>query len=646
MLRISSILLVALLSFSTGSFAENSSLHQWYEFYQQKLKTDQEAALHLLNQRYSALSPSGEKLYISGLLFDYLSKRNQPYYGGSQRSDSVFAQQEKLYIDALLNRKNSQYDLAIDKFTTLLRDQNTNNDIEKKELFLYQLCYTLNEQGDLYKAKHYCSQLEQLMAKSNETLLPTYLSYRVIANNYSFRGESHLAIANYQQMLRVLPLHSDRSGAYNDIGAQLRELGQYKEAEKYLVDALEIRSDSDSLIERAQVLHSLAQLYRDWQKPTFAIRYYRQALEILEQERYVLGLVMTYLGLGSVYVDQGKYQEGQQLLQKALNEAENSQNYRLAAKVHYRFSVAHLKENNTQLALEHARYSYQTALEMNWFTMQAKASLQLSEIYSRLGEHEKAHDFHKRYAQLELEQRDHETTRAIEALDFAQQHFDYQLQIAQLQNDNDKKLIEIQNYQQTKSLYSLLAAASIIIVCVFFINNHQKRKQAQIDPMTGALSRGAAIRLIRQTPSSKTTHCNNILILFDLDNFKTINDQYGHPTGDQLLIHISKTLLAELSHGDLLGRLGGEEFVVMLKEVEDIDVQFRVEKLHKLINESAVITPNHSSVSITASLSYLATSRALSDFDELYSILDQALYQAKKSGRNTIVDAYNEPIER
>ncbi|NVC65058.1 diguanylate cyclase [Vibrio sp. 05-20-BW147] len=644
MLRISSLLLIALLSFSTDSYAENSSLHQWYEFYQQKLKTDQEAALHLLNQRYSALSPSGEKLYVSGLLFGYLSQRNQPYYGGSQRSDSEFAQQEALYIDALLNRKNSEYDLAIDKFTTLLRDKNTNNYIEKKELFLYQLCYTLNEQGELHKAKHFCSKLQQQIDNNDSTLLPKYLSYRIIANNFSYRGEPHLALANYQKMLRTLPDNADRSGAFNDIGNQLREVSQFQQSENYLLDALAIRRNASTPTELAQVLHSLAQLYADWHKHEQAESYYQQALALLRKDQHTFGLAMTYSGLGSLYIEQEEFAKGKELLNQALNEANLGQNHRLSAEIHYRFSLAYLKVGELQASLSHADQAYQSAVSMDFLSLQAKASLQLSETYKALADFPRAYECYHRYAEIEFRLRDKDTTSALEALDLAQQQFEYQLRIAQLQSDNDKKLIELQNYQQKKSLYSLLIAAALIVVGLFFLTSQQKRKQSQLDMMTGALNRGSAIKAIKQASSAKRPHSKNVLILFDLDNFKWVNDQFGHPTGDKLLITICKTLLGELQRGDILGRLGGEEFILLLREVEDIDVQFRVEKLHDLISECRVASPSNTAVSTSASFSFLATPRALSDFDELYSILDQALYQAKKNGRNTIIDAYNAAI--
>ncbi|ELP6738511.1 GGDEF domain-containing protein [Vibrio vulnificus] len=638
------LLWLVLLFCSVPAFAESSSFHHWYQFYQQKLKADDGAAFDLLQERYSALLPSAEKLYVSGLLFDYLSNRDQPYYGASQHSDSHFARQEALYVDAMYLRKEGQYDSAVEKFRAVLNHAAQLDEKNTKELIYYQLCYTLNEQGELHKAKHFCSKLQQQIDSNDSILLPKYLSYRIIANNFSYRGEPHLALANYQKMLHALPANADRSGAFNDIGNQLREVSQFQQSENYLLDALAIRQNASSPTELAQVLHSLAQLYADWHKHEQAESYYQQALALLRKDQHTFGLAMTYSGLGSLYIEQGEFAKGKELLNQALNEANLGQNHRLSAEIHYRFSLAYLQAGELQASLSHADQAYQSAVSMDFLSLQAKASLQLSETYKALADFPRAYECYHRYAEIEFRLRDKDTTSALEALDLAQQQFEYQLRIAQLQSDNDKKLIELQNYQQKKSLYSLLVAATLIVVGLFFLTSQQKRKQSQLDMMTGALNRGSAIKAIKQASSAKHPHSKNVLILFDLDNFKWVNDQFGHPTGDKLLITICKTLLGELQRGDILGRLGGEEFILLLREVEDIDVQFRVEKLHDLISECRIASPSNTAVSVSASFSFLATPRALADFDELYSILDQALYQAKKNGRNTIIDAYNAAI--
>ncbi len=135
-----------------------------------------------------------------------------------------------------------------------------------------------------------------------------------------------------------------------------------------------------------------------------------------------------------------------------------------------------------------------------------------------------------------------------------------------------------------------------------------------------------------------------VLALIDLDNFKSVNDKYGHPAGDRILQHVCQKINEKLNKGEFIGRLSGEEFILLLKNVDEIDVPFRIQSLHKTISEKRFTTDNNEEASVTASLAYLSTSQPLTNFDELYSILDQALSEAKQHGKNIIIDAYDEPV--
>jgi diguanylate cyclase (GGDEF)-like protein len=83
----------------------------------------------------------------------------------------------------------------------------------------------------------------------------------------------------------------------------------------------------------------------------------------------------------------------------------------------------------------------------------------------------------------------------------------------------------------------------------------------------------------------------------------------------------------------------------MLTDTKPSEVRERVEELHDAISSTIILYKSKKPLNVTASFACLATSNALSDFDDLYSVLDQALYQAKNNGRNCIIDAYNDPID-
>lgn len=123
-----------------------------------------------------------------------------------------------------------------------------------------------------------------------------------------------------------------------------------------------------------------------------------------------------------------------------------------------------------------------------------------------------------------------------------------------------------------------------------------------------------------------------ILVLVDIDHFKTINDTYGHQVGDEVLVTIAKTLKHSLRDNDLIARWGGEEFVIMLKNITVDEAKIIIEKVRANIQNS-IIKEN---IKVTASFG-LTKYIIGEDSKEIFKRSDDALYEAKKSGRNRVV---------
>jgi len=122
--------------------------------------------------------------------------------------------------------------------------------------------------------------------------------------------------------------------------------------------------------------------------------------------------------------------------------------------------------------------------------------------------------------------------------------------------------------------------------------------------------------------------------MIDIDLFKQVNDNYGHQVGDLALIHVSDILKQELREGDILARMGGEEFCVLCVNLEPEDAEVVFERVRKTIAESPLIY-NDLSLSITVSIGY---NDILEDsLDCLINLADNALYKAKETGRNKVI---------
>lgn len=125
------------------------------------------------------------------------------------------------------------------------------------------------------------------------------------------------------------------------------------------------------------------------------------------------------------------------------------------------------------------------------------------------------------------------------------------------------------------------------------------------------------------------------VVMLDLDHFKRINDTYGHLTGDAVLKAVAEALRKESRDYDLVGRFGGEEFMILTPDIDSVDLTSIAERFRRCIGGLSVTSPDtHETVTVTASAGVVAYPSGGGDLDELLLAADAALYEAKETGRN------------
>jgi len=161
--------------------------------------------------------------------------------------------------------------------------------------------------------------------------------------------------------------------------------------------------------------------------------------------------------------------------------------------------------------------------------------------------------------------------------------------------------------------------------------------QTQVDSLTGLFNRRAFEKKIQDEFDRSLRYHNPFsLLILDVDNFKTINDTYGHHSGDAVLVKISETLRDKTRKSDFPSRYGGEEFVMILPET-DLDSAVQVAgKVHEAIRTHTFGTNTHP-FKLTVSIGVSSTSSQFySDWRQMLKDADQALYVAKNSGKDRI----------
>ena len=162
----------------------------------------------------------------------------------------------------------------------------------------------------------------------------------------------------------------------------------------------------------------------------------------------------------------------------------------------------------------------------------------------------------------------------------------------------------------------------------------QAEHMAFHDPLTNLLNRRAFLEKIDFLTKLAKRHEQMLAVLFlDLDNFKFVNDSYGHSVGDELLIKVANILKNSVRDTDLIARIGGDEFVIVLTDVKDADSVEQIgKKLLNLITRNFVI--KHHSCTVTASLGIALYPDDATEPETLLQYADAAMYEAKKLGKN------------
>ena len=161
------------------------------------------------------------------------------------------------------------------------------------------------------------------------------------------------------------------------------------------------------------------------------------------------------------------------------------------------------------------------------------------------------------------------------------------------------------------------------------------RFKASHDSLTSLLNREAILEMLARKISRDTREkdCTSVL-LADIDFFKSINDRYGHPVGDEVLREVSGRFLQSVRNHDLVGRYGGEEFLIVLNRCSADEALQRAEEIRLLICESPIVTSRGPlPVSISLGIFTASNWRDLHP-DDLFREVDSALYAAKAAGRN------------
>ncbi|WP_290921541.1 GGDEF domain-containing protein [Halodesulfovibrio sp.] len=195
------------------------------------------------------------------------------------------------------------------------------------------------------------------------------------------------------------------------------------------------------------------------------------------------------------------------------------------------------------------------------------------------------------------------------------------------------------------ALYSYITIGSILAMVGFALcisrSEEHFAKMSLLDPLTELYnSRYLLSRADQEFSVFERTGQTMALLMADIDHFKYVNDRFGHAVGDVVLQQVAKIMQSSVRKADIVARVGGEEFALLLPNSTTEGAMILAERIREKIEHTPILLPDGEALNVKISLGVSSTEEFVPQvFNELYESADNALYRAKRDGRNRVVKA-------
>lgn len=496
--------------------------------------------------------------------------------------------------------------------------------------------------------------LRRLVTTSRDTDMQ-YRAGALIVNSYAVTRQFTEGLRQLQTTLALADQVDDAELRLQGLGVAAviyNEIGQYGLELHYAEQIL-----SQSAEPRSLCIAGLHRVEAQWHLKTLPAA--DESINTVIDECDAIGeRVVSNSARGTLarkWAGQGQRGKAIALLQAHVAEVEATRYPRLIGEFHSLLADLMFKQGDIAGAERHAQAAILQRADMTHSLPLVVAYKTMYDIAERRDDPVAALAYYRSYAAADKAYLNEVKTRELAYQFVRQETAQKTKQIELLHGQN--QLLQLQqrlDQQANQNTRLLMLVLTLVVALIEFWAYKVKRVQqslrlfAETDALTGISNRHHFTLLAEQALAQSATDGETCaLIMFDLDHFKLVNDSYGHDIGDWVLKQVARTCEGLCRRIDQLGRLGGEEFAILLRGIDLHSATRLAEDCRVRLTQIDSSESGHAFV-ITASFGVTSTELSGYDLARLLSHADQMLYSGKRAGRNCVNayngDVYNPPV--
>lgn len=486
-------------------------------------------------------------------------------------------------------------------------------------------------------------QLDAVIAQSNDVTLKFRAGVTVV-NVLSIASRNEEAFVRLSQLLELMPSVSDPDAREQGLAVAAllyNGAGQYDLALSYSNRQLAENADPKSFCTGSQ--QKLEALYRSGKLQTFN-QQFQPGIDACKRAGEPIWANLIRVDVAKLHIAKGKYAEAIKVLDSNYDEIQHTRYPALVSAVDSVLAQAYWETGAIEPAQRYALSSVQDGVKNEYTESLVHAYQVLYLVAQKQGDYQAALAYHEKFAAADKGYLNDVSARVLAYQMVKQQVQEKKLQVDALSKQNQVLQLrqEISRKEaEARDLY--LVMLMVVLGSIAFWAWRTKRSEIKFmqisrhDGLTGIFNRQHFVSVAEHALAQcKKTSQDASVILIDLDHFKAVNDTHGHAVGDQVLKCTVAACRAHLRANDLFGRLGGEEFGILMPDCVAATARQVAERIRSAVadcsgSEGGLDFP------VRASFGISGTRTSTYGLRQLMIHADNALYQAKREGRDRVI---------